>query len=200
MNKFFRLALTTLVPFALAACATGYTLVPAGGKAVAVAKSPLTVQPAQAWNRAPRVIGQTRWDETWTKNGPLLDSVAFLAGVPDGKAILIQKKKETRQVPPFRADMTAQDLVSMIETFYRVRGVTVFQVESVDPVPFLGGQGIRMSFSFAPNDAIGKKGVCVMRVVDQKLYAMTLEGVSSHYFKAAAPEFDSLIASAALGK
>jgi hypothetical protein len=199
ITRLFQLTLVAVIPLALSACVTGYTLVP-GSKAVAVAGSPLTVQPAQAWNRAPRIIGQTKWDETWTKNGPMLDSVAFFAGVPEGKAILVQRKKETRQVPPFRADMTPQDLVSMVETFYRVRGVTVFEVESVEPVPFLGGQGLKMSFQFAPNDATPKKGVCVMRVVDQKLYAMTLEGVSSHYFKAAVPEFDSLLASAALKK
>lgn len=197
-TRILRTAMLAAITLALAACVPGYTLVSPGAKAVA--QSPLMVQPAQAWNKAPRGYGQTQWDEVWTKNGPLLDTVSFIAGVPDGQAILMQRKKDPRQVPPFRADMTPQDLVSMMETSYRVRGVTVFEVESVDPVPFLGGQGVRVSFHFAPDESISKKGVCVMRVVDEKLYAMTLEGVSSHYFKAAAPEFDSLLASAALKK
>jgi hypothetical protein len=194
-----KLLFAAVIPLALAACVPGYTLVKPG--TTAVAASPLTVQPGEAWNRVPKSYQQTKWDEVWTKNGPMLDSVSFVAGVPDGTTIIVQRnKKETRRVPPFRADMTPQDLVSMMETSYRVRGVTVFEVESVDPVQFLGGQGLRMSFRYAPNETISKKGVCVMRVIDQKLYAMTLEGVTSHYFKAAGPEFDSLLASAALKK
>jgi hypothetical protein len=194
-----RILLAALVPLALAGCVPGYTLVKPGVNAVAA--SPLTVRPGEAWNRVPKSYQQAKWDEVWTKNGPMLDSVSFVGGVPDGKTIIIQRnKKETRKVPPFRADMSAQDLVSMVETSYRVRGVTVFEVESVEPAQFLGGQGVRMSYHFAPNESITMKGVCVMRVVDAKLYSMSLEGVSSHYFKAAMPEFDSLLASAALKK
>ncbi len=191
-----RLLLIAVLPLALAACVPGYGLIAA--KPVAVANSSLVVRPATPWNKAPQAYGQTRWEEVWTKNGPLLDTVSFVAGLPDGKAIIVQRKKDAQQVPPFRADMSPQDLVSMMETAYRVLGVTVFEVQSVDPVQFLGGQGVKMSFHYAPNDSISKDGVSVMRVVDQKLYVMTLEGVSSHYFKTAAPEFESLTASAAL--
>ncbi len=194
----FRILLAAAVPLALAACAPTYHLV--APKPVAVAHSPLVVRPATAWNKAPRDYDQTKWDEVWTKNGPLLDSVSFVAGVPDGKAIIVQRRKDAQQVPPFRADMSPQDLVSMMETFYRVRGVTVFEVESVEPAQFLGGQGVKLSFHFVPNESISMNGVSVMRVVDRKLYAMTLEGVSSHYFKAVAPEFEALLATASLTK
>jgi len=69
---------------------------------------------------------------------------------------------------------------------------------SVDPVEFLGGQGIRVRYSYAPDNGISKKGDCVLRVIDKKLYVMKLEGVSSHYFDASAAEFDHLVASAQL--
>jgi hypothetical protein len=36
--------------------------------------------------------------------------------------------------------------------------------------------------------------------VDKKLYLMKLDGVTSHYFDAALPEFDAMVASARLGK
>jgi hypothetical protein len=145
-------------------------------------------------------MSRTQWEEVWTQNGPLLDTVAFLGGLPEGKSVVVQKKKAERQVPLFRANMSPEDLASMVEASYRVKGVTVFNVDSVDPVEFLGGPGIRVRFNYAPSDGITKKGDAVLRVIDSKLYVMKLEGVSSHYFDAAVPEFDLLVATAALPK
>ena len=71
-------------------------------------------------------------------------------------------------------------------------------IESVDPADFLGGKGLKVHYKYAPNDGIPKKGVCVARVVDKKLYVIKLEGVSSHYFDASVPEFDQMVASARL--
>jgi hypothetical protein len=136
----------------------------------------------------------------WTQNGLVLETVAFLGGVPDGKAIVVQKKKDEQQVPVFRSNMSPEDLVSMLEASYRVKGITVFNVDSVDPVEFLGGQGIRVLYHYAPGDGITKNGSCVFRIVDNKLYAMKLDGASSHYFSAATPEFELLVNTATLSK
>jgi hypothetical protein len=141
---------------------------------------------------------QAQWEEAWTQNGPLLEAVVFITGLPDGKSLVKQRKKADAQVAMFRADMTPDDLVSMIESSYRVGGITVFAVDSVDPAPFLGGTGLRMRYHYAPGDGIGKKGSAVLRVVDKKLYLMKLDGVSSHYYDAALPEFEQLVASARL--
>ena len=146
----------------------------------------------------PHSPNQSEWDETWTLNGPLLDAVAFVGGLPDGKVVAHAKKERRSAVPLFHADMTPQDLVSMMEASYRVRGITVFDIQSVDPADFLGDKGSRVHYQYAPNDGISRKGVCVARVVDKKLYAIKLEGVSSHYFDAALPEFDQMVASARL--
>jgi hypothetical protein len=73
-------------------------------------------------------------------------------------------------------------------------------VESVDPVEFLGGPGIRVRFNYAPSNGITKNGDCVLRIIDKKLYVMKLEGVSSHYYAAAMPEFDLLVTTASLKK
>jgi hypothetical protein len=100
----------------------------------------------------------------------------------------------------FRADMTAQDLTSMIEVSYRVNGVTVFNVESVEPVDFLGGTGVRLRYHYVSGIGIEKRGSCVMRVVDGKLYAMKLESVAGDAFDKVAPEFEQLVAGARLGK
>ena len=136
----------------------------------------------------------------WTWNGPQIDRMALVGGLPDGKAIVVQEQTADQQVPVFRADMTAQDLTSMLEVSYRLKGVTVFNIESVEPVDFLGGPGVSLRYNYASGIVIPKRGSCVMRVVDQKLYAMKLEGVANQSFDAVAAEFDQLVASARLRK
>lgn len=182
---------------ALAGCVPTYTLVkPAPA---AVGNGSMTVTPTGSWNSVP-MIGAQAWEEAWTRNGPMLETVAFITGVPEGKSLVKQPKKADAQVAVFRADMTPNDLVSMIESSYRVGGVAVFKVDSVDPASFLGGTGLKLRYSYAPTDGIGKRGAAVLRVVDKKLYLMKLDGVTSHYFDAALPEFETLVASARLGK
>jgi hypothetical protein len=145
----------------------------------------------------PKGSSDTSWEEAWTKNGPLLDTVAFVGGLPDGNSLARQAKKADQQVPAFRANMSPEDLVSMIEGSYRVGGVTVFDVVNVEPVNFLGKPAIRMDYAFVAGD-LPKRGRCVMSVSDNKLYLMKLEGAASHYFDASSPEFDSMLGSASL--
>ena len=88
----------------------------------------------------------------------------------------------------------------MVEVSYRVNGVTVFNLESAEPVDFLGGVGIRLRYNYASGLVFAKKGSCVMRIVDGKLYALKLESLAGHSFDTVAPEFDRLVASARLSK
>ena len=152
-----------------------------------VAGSDMTVKPGSNWKRLPASMNQTRWEEVWTWNGPQLDRIALVGGLPDGKAIVFQETTADQQVPVFRADMTAQDLMSMVEVSYRVNGVTVFDFESVEPVDFLGGPGVRLRYNYTSGIGIAKRGSCVMRVVDGKLYAMKLESVAGDYFDRSTP-------------
>ena len=165
-----------------------------------VAGSDMTVKAGSNWKRLPASMSQTRWEDVWTWNGPQLDRITLVRGLPDGKAIIFRETNSDQQVPVFRADMTAQDLMSMVEVSYRVNGVTVFHFESVEPVDFLGGPGVRLRYNYTSGIGIAKRGSCVMRVVDRKLYAMKLESVAGHYFDTVDPEFDQLIASAQLRK
>jgi len=165
-----------------------------------VAGGDMTVNAGTPWKRLPASVRQTRWEELWTWNGPQLDRTTLVNGLPDGKALVSQETNADQQVPVFRADMTTQDLMSMVEISYRVNGVMMFDIESVEPIDFLGGDGVRLRYSYTSGIDIRKKGSCVMRVVDRKLYAMKLESVAGRYFDKVAPEFDQLIASAQLRK
>jgi hypothetical protein len=150
--------------------------------------------PGPDWKKVGGEASQSRWEEVWTWSGPQIDRLAVINGLPDGKSMLFKDKKSEQQVPVFRADMTPLDLVSMLEVSYRINGVTVFDFESIEPVEFAGGRGIGMSYHYASGLGIEKRGVCLMRVADGRLYAMRLESIAKHFDKVA-PEFDELIGS-----
>jgi hypothetical protein len=157
----------------------------------------MIVEPGSNWKRLHADLKGARWDELWTWNGPQIDRLAMVGGLPAGKALIVDADQ---QVPVFRADMTAQDLASMLEVSYRLNGVTVFDIESVEPVDFLGGPGVKLRYNYASGIVIPKRGRCVMRVVGQKLYAIRLEGVANQSFDAVAAQFDQVVASARLSK
>ena len=158
----------------------------------------MAVTPASAWKKLPASVRQTRWEEVWTLHGPQLDRLTLLAGLPEGKAVVTQDQYADQQVPVFRASMTARDLASMIEVSYRVQGSSVFNFESIEPVEFLGGPGIRLRYHYASGIHFEKRGSYVMRVIGRKLYALKLECVANPEFEAAMAEFDQLVASARL--
>jgi beta-barrel assembly-enhancing protease len=177
----------------------------AGGQRVGVVETSavggeMTLNVGSTWKKLPASANQNRWEEVWTWNGPQIDRITLIDGLPEGKAILFKKKAADQQVPVFRADMTAHDLASMVEVSYRVNGVTVFDFESVEPIDFVGGSGLRLRYNYASGLGIAKRGSCVMRVVDRKLYAMKLESVAKQDFEAVASEFEQRVATARLRK
>ena len=85
-----------------------------------------------------------------------------------------------------------------IEASYRVGGVNLFELTSVEPVMFLGSDGIKLDYSFVADDSLKRRGRCVLSVVQDKLYLIKLEGATNHYFDTALPEFNAMLDSAAL--
>jgi hypothetical protein len=179
-----------MIRFALAHPVTDHEPVVAGDR--------LNVEPGGNWQKLRENLDEAPWKEGWTWSGPQVDRMAWLGGLPDGKRIILRAQAAHPQVPAFRADMTAHDLTSMLEVSYRLKGVSVFNVESVEPVDFLGGTGIRLRYNYASGIVFPKRGSCVLRIVGQKLYAVKLEGLAKQSFDAVAAEFDRLAAGARL--
>ncbi len=177
-------------------CGTPFTMVSPGP--VPVAKKSFTVEPQTAWNRFPKAANEIPQEESWTQNGMLLDTIAFVGALPDGKSLAKQSKKDDKQVPVFRANMTPDDLVTMIESSYRIGGVATFEVANVEPVLFLGQPAVRFDFNYVASDSLPRRGRTVLTVVGERLYMMKLEGAASHYFERALPEFEAMVSKAAL--
>jgi len=161
---------------------------------VSIAKTPLTVRPSAAWNK---VTGTPAGEEIWTRNGPLIDSITFIVGLRDGASIARQTATTDRQVPAFHADMSPDDLTTMIESYYRIRlEAKVFKTTRVAPRKFLGGPGMQIDYNYMLGDEVRRRGCAVIDVHDGKLYLLMLDGTALHYFDGVQSEFQGIVSSA----
>ena len=119
----------------------GYSLVRV--KEVRVGNDSMAVTPPREWNK---ISGSLFVDihavEDWTQNGVYLDGISFVTGLKDGKALVYQRRRDDRQVPKFRSNMTPPEIAAMIESLFRGRaGAVDFKTLSMTPRPFLGTNG-----------------------------------------------------------
>ncbi|MBV8685901.1 MAG: hypothetical protein JOZ90_00340 [Alphaproteobacteria bacterium] len=200
-----RLIVPALAALALlAGCAGGpglgyYTLIQPGPRGVV--QDRMVVTPGARWNRAPRGASDIEKEEDWTLNGPLLDSLTFIAGLEDGKRIVRQRSKADRKVPDFRSDMVPQDVAAMVETFYRVRaGASEFTLASLKPRDFLGRPGFQFDYDYLGGDEVRRRGRAVGAIIEGRFYLALFDAARMHYFDAGLPEFERLVDSARLGR
>ena len=204
MNK---LILVTAAAVSLSACSSVgsegggfglYTAVPV--KPVNVGNGSLTVIPPRAWNKQRRFFfDDVAYVEDWTLNGPLLDSMMFIAGLPDRRTLVRQRSTDSQQVPMFRSNMTAPEIVSMLESAYRVRGGAVdFRTLSLTPRPFLGANGFQLDFEHLDGDELWRRGRAVGAVINGRLYLIMLDAARSHYYADTIRDFEAVTASARL--
>ena len=174
----------------------GYSLVRA--KEVRVGNGTVAVTPPRDWNKqSTTLFDDISTVEDWTQNGPYLDTISFVTGMKDGKAVVRQRSREDRQVPKFRSNMTAPEVASMIEGLFRVRGGTVdFKTTSLAPRMFLGANGFQYDFEHLDSDEVRRQGRAVGAIIDGRLYLVLLDATRSHYFGASLPDFEAIVRSA----
>ena len=156
--------------------ASPYNLVRAG-QVINVGSGAMSVTAPREWNRTERsVFNDVRWVEDWTLNGPYLDGISFVAGLPHDRRLVRQEHKADRQVPKFRRDMTAPEIAALIETLYRVEGGSVdFRTVSLAPRPFLATPGFQLDYEHLSGDEVWRRGRAVGAVIDGKLYLMLVD-------------------------
>ena len=167
-------------------------------KSTQVGDGSMAVTPPRPWNEARRMFfDYVSQVEDWTLNGPLLDSITFVTGLKSGQYLVRQNRRDERQVPKFRNDMTPPEIASMIESAFRVRaGAIDFRTLSMTPRPFLGGNGFQWDFEHLDNDELWRKGRAVGIVLDGKLYLILFDAARSHYYPDAINDFEAIVNSA----
>ena len=166
---------------------------------VRVTRGAMVVRPTIRWNKIRRTFNDIDREENWTLNGPLLDGLTFIGGLEDDKRIVQQRRKADRKVPNFRADMTAQEIAAMIESFYRIRaGSTRFEMTGLQPRNFLGQSGFQFDYTHLGGDEVERRGRAVGAVIDRRFYLALFDAARMHYFDAGLPEFERIVESARL--
>lgn len=168
-------------------------------RSVSVGDGSMAVTAPRPWNRTRKLLffDDQRWVEDWTLNGPLLDGISYVSGLPAGRTLVRQRRTDDRQVPKFRADMSAPEIAAMLETLFRVRGGTIdFRTLSLQPRTFLGTNGFQYDFEHLDSDELWRRGRAVGAVIDGRLYLILYDAARSHYYANAIGDFESIVSSA----
>jgi hypothetical protein len=167
---------------------------------VSVGDDSLIVAPPRPWNRhRAGFFDDVKWVEDWTLNGPLLDDLTFVSGLPNTKRLIQTDSRDAQQVPKFHSDMTAPEIAAMIESAYRVRGGAVdFRTLSLAPRQFIGQPGFQLDYEHLDGDELWRKGRVVGAVIGGRLYMIMLDAARSHYFPDELKDFEAMVASARL--
>ena len=193
----------------LTACAGGlgggggfgsYSLVRA--RETAVGNGSLRVIPIREWNRQRgQLFIDIREVEDWTLNGPLLDGISFVTGLKSQRTLVRQTRRDDRQVPKYRANMTAPEVAAMLESLFRVRGGTVeFRTLGLAPRSFLGQPGYQYDFEHLDGDEVWRRGRAVGATVNGRLYLILYDAARAHYYDAALGDFEAIVNSARLAR
>jgi hypothetical protein len=175
---------------------SGYSLVRV--KEVRVGDDSMAVTPPREWNKiASSFLVDIHAVEDWTQNGVYLDGISFVTGLKDGKALVYQRRRDDRQVPKFRSNMTAPEIAAMIESLFRVRGGAVFfKMTSLAPRPFLGVNGFQYDYEHLDSDEVRRRGRAVGAIVNGRLYLILFDAARAHYYNALLPDFEAIVNSA----
>lgn len=167
---------------------------------VSVGDGSMRVTPPRPWNRQRRLFfADVKWVEDWTLNGPLLDDLTFVSGLPNNKFLVRTDTRDAQQIPRFRSDMTAPEVQALLESAYRVRGGAVdFRTLSLQPRQFLGYPGFQFDYEHLNGDELWRKGRAVGAVIGGRLYLIMLDAARSHYYPEALKDFEAMVASATL--
>lgn len=178
----------------------GYSLVQA--REHRVGDGNMAVTPPRPWNRAPHSIFFDLSEvEDWTQNGLYLDGISLVTDLKDKKALIRQYRRDDRQVPVFRSDMTAPEIAAMVESLYRIRGGAVdFKTTSLTPRTFMGYPGFQQDYEHLDGDEVRRKGRVVGAVIGGRLYMVMFDAARMHFFDASIGDFEAIVNSARLTK
>ena len=186
-----------LALMASAPAVAGWKVMPQG-QAVSVAKSTLTVTPKSDWNRWSS--RPSKKGEISTLDGVSLNELSFFAGIAPGEALYKERDKKNKPLPKFSANMLPPDIVQMFEASNRiVLDTSLFAVETVEPVKFLGHDGVRFTYRYTVQaDEVRRKGEARAAIIGGKLYLINFVAPEIHYYDAGVDESRAIMDSARL--
>lgn len=183
----------------LGACVpTTFTLVTPG----VVAVQDLKLQADSGWNSAPPFAMQSAGYGSvyWTKDGPLLDRLVIIPGVPDGEPLLVTQQK-TAALPIFRADMLPNEIEELVEsTIVKLfgEGQAVVNTANLRPHRFGDHRGVLFDLTATVTDSPGYRGLVGAFIANEKLYLAYFLAATPYYYDKHIASAESVIKSATI--
>lgn len=167
------------------------------GKLAQIAGSVMTVTPARDWNRLDIRLG--KFTETWTLDGEQLNDVTFYAGVEIGQSLVKEKNRKTQPLPKFTEQTLLVEIPELLENTYRAyKRIGQFDLKESRRQSFLGAQGVYFSYEYVDVDGLQRNGVARAVIISKKLYMITYDAPSRHFFDHNLADFQALADSAQL--
>lgn len=196
MPGLVRVLLAALVAALLPSAATAHKL-REQGVAVTIADSSLTVTPGRDWNRLDGNIG--KHTESWTLDGGQLNDLTFFAGIEPGKPLVRERSKKREPLPRFSTSTLLVELPELFEATYRsAKQIADFRVTDVQPMRFLGQEGVMFAFEYVDGDELTRMGEAHAAIVGGRLYMISFDAPRLHYFARTVEDYRRIVASARL--
>tara|TARA_Y100000296_G_scaffold69642_1_gene83601 strand:+ start:887 stop:1489 length:603 start_codon:yes stop_codon:yes gene_type:complete len=162
-----------------------------------VAKSDLVVTPPRDWNRLSERPGKHA--ETWTLDGEQLNDVTFYGEIQPGDPLVKERHKKKDPLPKFRANTLLIEIPELLEGTYRTyKKIGRFDVQSVEPMSFLGSEGVYFTFEYVDQTQLTRKGEARAAIIDGELFMLTFEAPRLHYYDQTIADFRALADTARL--
>jgi hypothetical protein len=193
MTRFARVAAEIVCAALVATPASAGWSIMHAGRAVPVAKSGMTVTPADDWNRWSS--RPSKKSEIWTLDGTSLNELSFFALIANGEPLYRERDKKNLPLPKFKSDMLPTDLVDLFEASNRILLQTsLFEVRSIEPTKLAGKDAVRFSYRYVvQNDELSREGEAVAANIDGRLYLVNFVAPSIHYYERDLPKFRTLV-------
>lgn len=193
-----RIVMLLILASVFSGCATGYMLVPPGPASI----ESLQLDATAGWNQAPPIETPSlrKGAALWTHDGPLLDQLIIVPGVPDGEALL-GSSRDSAALPRFRKDMLPNEIQELAESTlvkYFGEGSSAVTTRNLRPQLFGKNQGLMFDFGATVSDSPDYRGTAGAFVVADRLYVMLFLAAVPHYFDKHADAAGSVIKSARL--
>jgi hypothetical protein len=154
------------------------------------------------WNKVSNHAFQGKV-EVWTLDGPVLNTLLYFTGVPDGEPLFTRKTMvgagKPENPPVFKASMNPIEIQELLEaTIARHFQTTLAEGRNLKPVPVADGKGFRFETRLVGRDEVERAGVFVGTIRNKKLYGAWFQGARLNYYDRYLPEFDRIVSSAQL--
>jgi hypothetical protein len=158
-----------------------------------IARSSLSASPAYEWNKLSRRGG--KFVEIWTIDGDELNKVAFYGGIPVGQPLFREADKKEAPLPRVTPNMLMTDIPTLLESSYRIQlGTSQMTIDSQEPTLVAGHKGIKFTYSFVRrDDEVQRKGEAIGAVIADRIFLVTYEAPSIHFFDKDIEKFRQLV-------